>query len=241
VGDTEYYDPQTATWTITGTRATGHQGYAAAVLASGDVLVAGGYDAMTTEYVAGTESYDQNSGSWTTLAPLITARSYATATTLASGDVLVVGGLGMVAGKQGLIATAEILRSSTRVAIGPAYTGAWYDPAQSGHGLFVEVLPGNQMLVAWFAFAPNGGQAWFYGVGTYEGNTATVSAMDQPSGGRWIPNFDPAAITHNAWGSLTLTFADCNHGRVDFASTLGYGSGSMSLTRLTQPAGLQCP
>ena len=26
-------------------------------------------------------------------------------------------------------------------AIGPGFTGAWFDPAQSGHGLFIEILP----------------------------------------------------------------------------------------------------
>jgi hypothetical protein len=46
---------------------------------------------------------------------------------------------------------------------------------------------------------------------------------------------------HNPWGSLTLTFTDCDHGKVDFASTAGYGSGSMNLTRLTRPAGVVCP
>jgi hypothetical protein len=62
----------------------------------------------------------------------------------------------------------------------------------------------------------------------------------QPSGGRWIPNFDPNSIVLNPWGTLTFTFTDCSHGRVDFKSMAGYGAGSMNLTRLTQPAGLTC-
>ena len=126
-------------------------------------------------------------------------------------------------------------------AIGPGYTGAWFDPAQSGHGLFIEVLPGNQIQAAWFTFDPAGTQqSWFVGVGTYSGNTATVTSVVQPTGGRWIPNFEPAQVTNNTWGSLTFTFTDCNHGKVDFVSTLGYGAGSMNLTRLTQPVGLTC-
>ncbi len=40
---------------------------------------------------------------------------------------------------------------------------------------------------------------------------------------------------------LTFGFADCNRGRVVFKSNAGYGSRSMNLTRLTQPAGLTCP
>jgi hypothetical protein len=119
----------------------------------------------------------------------------------------------------------------------PAFTGSWFDPAQNGHGLLVEVLANSQFLAAWFTFNPAGTQqSWFLGVGSYSGNTATISQVIQPTGGRWIPNFDPSHIVNNAWGTLTFTFTDCNHGKVDFASTLGYGSGSMNLTRLTQPA-----
>ena len=107
--------------------------------------------------------------------------------------------------------------------------------------MIVEVLPDNRFLAAWFTFNPAGTQqAWFLGVGTYEGDTATVSSVLQPTGGRWIPNFDPTRIANNPWGTLTFTFTDCNHGKVEFASTAGYGTGSMNLTRLTQPAGLAC-
>ena len=127
-------------------------------------------------------------------------------------------------------------------AIGPGFTGHWFDPAQGGHGLMIEVLPDGRLLAAWLAFNPAGtGQAWIVGVGTYSGNTATVAEVQQPTGGRWIPNFDANQIVHNNWGTLTFTFTDCNHGMVDFNSTRGYGAGSMNLTRLTQPAGLSCP
>ena len=127
-------------------------------------------------------------------------------------------------------------------AIGPGISGAWYDPAQGGHGLTIEVLSDNRFYASWLAFNPAGtGQAWFTGVGTYSGNTATINAVDLPTGGRWIPNFDPTQIVHSQWGSLTFTFSDCNHGKVDFSSVNGYGTGSMNLTRLTQPAGLSCP
>src|SRR5262249_25790325 len=120
--------------------------------------------------------------------------------------------------------------------------GAWYDPSQSGHGLFIEVLSDKRFYASWFAFNPAGTQqAWFSGVGTYSGNTATITQVELPTGGRWIPNFDPAQILRNAWGALTLTFTDCDHGRLDFNSVLGYGTGSMNLTRLTHPAGLMCP
>lgn len=138
-----------------------------------------------------------------------------------------------------LLAIASMAASA--VEIGPGITGAWFDPQQSGHGLFLEVLPSNGLMAFWFTFNPDGTQqAWFGGVGSYAGNTATVPVA-LTTGGRWVPNFDASKIVNDPWGTLTFTFSDCNSGRVDFTSTLpGYGSNHMTLTRLTSPAGLTC-
>src|SRR5262249_35336165 len=178
-------------------------------------------------------------------ASLGTARIQHTATLLQDGRVLVAGGTASANQMTDVLASAEVYTPASTntapTAISAAFTGQWYDPTQSGHGLFVEVLPDNRFAAAWFTFNPTGQQAWFVGVGTYSGNVATVASVVQPSGGRWIPNFDPTQIVANAWGTLTFTFDDCNHGHVDFNSVAGYGSGTMNLTRLTQPLGLTCP
>lgn len=210
-------------------------------MADGQVLIAGGNDVQhDIRYLGGVELYDPASAQWMPGPPLLTPRSHHAAVALLDGRVLVVGGLG--AGPNGEVGLAKAEVYQGPVAIGPGFTGAWYDPAQAGHGLLVEVLPGHQLLAAWLTFDPAGNQAWFTGVGTYSGNTGTVTAVDQPSGGRWFPYFDPRQIAHHPWGTLTFTFSDCNHGVVQFSSTAaGYGSGSMNLTRLTQAAGLACP
>lgn len=119
------------------------------------------------------------------------------------------------------------------------YTGAWYDPAQSGHGIFVEILPGNLLLAYWFTFNPQGQQAWFGGVGPITGNTAAVPVV-QTQGGRFVPNFDPSQVTNPPWGTLNFTFTSCQSARVDFASSVGFGTGTMALQRLTTPAGISC-
>ena len=138
---------------------------------------------------------------------------------------------------------AIIVRASPGFAIGPGITGSWYDPDQSGHGLFLEALPGNRLLAAWFTFTPDGSQqSWFTGVGTYLNESANIQDIELPTGGRWIPNFDPGHVTLNHWGKLQFFFSDCNHGWVAFDSVYGYGTrGGMKLTRLTQPLGLSCP
>lgn len=147
-------------------------------------------------------------------------------------------------GSMGMTGTISVQGASPigNVPITAGFTGEWYDPTQSGHGLFLEVLPNNLLAAAWFTFTPDGTQqAWFVGAGPITNDTAVVNAV-LPTGGAWIPNFDPSKIVSNPWGALTFSFTDCNHGRVDFASTYGgYGSNHMDLSRLTQPAGLTCP
>ncbi|MEP6939995.1 MAG: PQQ-dependent sugar dehydrogenase [Rudaea sp.] len=124
-------------------------------------------------------------------------------------------------------------------AITAAFTGSWYDPAQSGHGVMFEVLSDTSAVAVWYTFAPSGGQAWFGGAGTISNGQALINAV-QTTGGKFIPNFDPSAIQKPDWGTLTLTFSDCNTGRVDFSSVLGYGTGSMNLKRLTGISGATC-
>jgi hypothetical protein len=238
----ELFDPSTGQWSTTGSLNARRIVDTATLLLDGKVLVTGGFRAGTDgtdPLLASAEQYDRSTTKWEYTSSLNTARFGHTATLLSNGKVLVAGGAGDVSA----LMSAELYAIAPAPgAIGPGFTGAWYDPAQSGHGIFAQILSDQRFYAAWFAFNPAGTeQAWFAGVGTYSGNTATITAVEQPTGGRWIPNFDPNQIARNAWGTLTFTFTDCNHGTVDFSSVLGYGAGSMNLTRLTQPAGLICP
>lgn len=124
--------------------------------------------------------------------------------------------------------------------IGAGFTGAWYNPAEDGHGMFLEILPQNVMVAAWYMFTPAGQPVWIVGSGPITGNTAAVEAIIA-TGGRFIPNFNPTQIVRTPWGRMNFTFTSCNAGRMDFVSTVaGYGSGTMPLTRLTLPAGSAC-
>ena len=243
----EFFDSATGTSSVPGSLNVPREFAVATSLSNGNVLLTGGGsvwgippgNALHYENTSDAETYDTTSGKWLLAGQQMIPRMGHTATLLRDGRVLVAGGVGS-GDAPARLASAELYVQPGF--IGPGFTGSWYDPAQSGHGLHVEALPGNQFLAAWFTFNPVGTeQAWFLGVGTYSGTTATIDSVVQPTGGAWLPNFDPARVTNNPWGTLKFTFTDCNHGRVDFDSIRGYGSGSMNLTRLTQPAGLACP
>jgi hypothetical protein len=246
----ELFDPATRNWSGAGNLAAARYAHTATLLPTGEVLVAGGtrqenhYPNLRYNNLDSAEIYDSNTGTWTSAASLGSARGGHTATLLPDGRVLVAGG--SIVGPSYttiVLKSAELYGdASPPGTIDSSFTGAWYDPAQSGHGLFVEILPNNRVFVGWFTFNPAGTeQAWFVGVGTYSGNTATITPVSLPTGGRWIPNFNPNQIVNNLWGTLTFTFTDGDHGKVDFNSVFGYGTGSMNLTRLTRPAGLSTP
>lgn len=124
-------------------------------------------------------------------------------------------------------------------------TGSWYNPDQAGQGFSIQVLPGQPMrlMVSWFVFGPNGGQAWIVGEGPVTGRRAVLPAYQMSgAGARFPPAFDQQNTHAGSWGTLTFTFSDCNYGRVTWVSTApGYGSGNMELQRLTLPAGVTCP
>jgi hypothetical protein len=127
-------------------------------------------------------------------------------------------------------------------AISPGISGNWFDPNESGHGFSIEVLDGNQMLAQWYVFAPGGGQAWIVATGPINGSTAVLQGFQAlGSGGRFPPNYNPAAVASQPWGTITFTFADCNSGQASWSPTAaGYSAGSIPISRLTIPAGMSC-
>jgi len=119
------------------------------------------------------------------------------------------------------------------------YTGAWFDPAQAGHGLFLDQLTDGRLVAWWFTFDPNGAQAWFGGVGQIQGTTAVVAVV-RTQGARFLPNFNAADAVNTPIGTLTFNFTGCANGRVDFALDSEFGNGFMNLSRLTTPVGVSC-
>ncbi len=116
-------------------------------------------------------------------------------------------------------------------------SGSWYEPDQDGHGFLLEVLTGGRLVAYWFAYDDQGNQAWMAGVGDIQGNTANVPVRIT-RGGFFGPDFDSDAINRQDWGNLAFTFDSCDTGSVTY--NVGFGSGTLSLRRLTTLDGLDC-
>ena len=127
-------------------------------------------------------------------------------------------------------------------AITPKITGSWYNNTQSGHGFNVEVLANNLMVAVWYVFDSSGHNLWLTGVGNYSGNTATLT-VTAVSGGMFPPAFDQTKIVRSNWGTLTMSFTDCNNGSASWTpiDTTNFSGGTLAITRLTSIGGFACP
>ncbi len=120
------------------------------------------------------------------------------------------------------------------------FSGSWYNPEQSGHGLFVEVLDGGRAAVAWFTFDPQGRPAWLYGVLDL-GDWKMTGTLSTVAGGHFPPAFDPEQVVVAPWGSIEIEVAGCDTAELRWqALDPAYGGGSLPLSRLTALQGQRC-
>jgi len=129
-------------------------------------------------------------------------------------------------------------------------SGSWFDPAKSGEGLIVEIgerANGSRIAAfAWYTYDTQGNPAWIVGnMDIANGlRTVTIPAL-YVRGGGFAGAFDPATLNGQAWGTVTLTFPNCNALTLGFASTHAIagapaGTGTRNWVRALGINGLTC-
>jgi len=128
-------------------------------------------------------------------------------------------------------------KAITPLWIGPAFSGSWYTPSRSGEGFIVQVLDNGSVVAIWFTFPPEGSaaqQAWIFAQGgMIDGNRVRFDQVFTTRGPRFGAGFDPAARVLQPWGTLELTFSDCNTGEVSYAGPTQWGSATRAMQRNT--------
>ncbi|MFC3194023.1 hypothetical protein ACFODZ_07200 [Marinicella sediminis] len=127
-------------------------------------------------------------------------------------------------------------------ALNGSYSGSWFNPAQDGHGLAVEVLPNGVGLIYWYVFDSTGKPIWLLGSGQVSENRLDVS-FSTVNGAQFPPNFDSNDLVPQFWGTASIEFNGCNNGLFSWQpdeSRVGFSTGQMTVQRLTQLADLVC-
>lgn len=245
----ELYDPIGTTSTATGAMANARVGAIAALLPSGDVLIAGGSNSVFTD--ASAETYSATSGTFSSAGSMTNARLAASAILLPNAQVLVIGGV----------------NSSTFPAQAESYdasNGTFTATGSLSFGCGVPLLtplPNGQVLLVGCS-APAGAQVYDPATGIFTalsdllllkvgsrpamtllGNGQVLIASGE-SGNLAAGQFDPVAGTFTQVGSLPRSFVDPTStlladGRVLIAGGFGDVSDSVIYDPATRTFGAE--
>ncbi len=143
-------------------------------------------------------------------------------------------------GGSGMAGKITVAGSAPAFPINFGIGGTWFNPATSGQGFLLEVIPSaNSLALGWFTWSNTAGDHfWMSGLGPISGDSATVSLQRSSNG-----LFNAASgVTTAAIGSATFRFTDCSHGTVTFQRTDTGESGTIPIQRLTPvPAACTAP
>jgi hypothetical protein len=114
-------------------------------------------------------------------------------------------------------------------------SGVWFNPTQSGHGWFLEVLQGgagnapDRLVALWFVHLDDR-PVWLIGVGEIVDQQAELETFIT-DGGEFPPDFVGAEFID--WGTLLFSFESESAGNVIWESLLPeFGSGSIDIEKL---------
>lgn len=117
--------------------------------------------------------------------------------------------------------------------------GAWYEPATSGQGMELHWINDNIALLFFYGHKDSGENFFLLGQrnGAFDYGQEVVFEMRLATGGRFT-GLDPAAIQRPVWGTVAITFVNCETAVAELDGI--DGQQVLTLTRLGRTTGLAC-
>ncbi len=125
--------------------------------------------------------------------------------------------------------------------MGNEVTGLWFDPAQDGQGLNLEIIDQQgvpKIVVIWYTYR-DGRPLWLYGLGDFSADRTQPIQLFEASGPDFPPDFRASDFSSRPWGEVSLVFGSSTSATFSWRSVDGVRAGSMPLqplTRLRDPA-----
>jgi len=124
-------------------------------------------------------------------------------------------------------------------------SGAFFDPARNGEGIFTQWLTNGSVVVIWYTYDSQGNRLWIINDAartTVSGNKVTATMLFPSSTTSFGAGFDPSEVVLSDWGTVTLDYqAGCNALTFGYNSSVsGFGAGSFNYVRLTTLSGTSC-
>lgn len=139
-----------------------------------------------------------------------------------------------------VLAVAGGLPPASARVIDADLTGSWYDPAQSGHGLQIEVIDQSRAVVTWYAFDTAGDPLWLIGIGDIQGDVLRAD-LTQHQGPAFPPDYDPEDLEDAAWGEIEFRLTGCDRAELAWHPVdEDFQAGELALQRLTRIDGQHC-
>jgi hypothetical protein len=125
-------------------------------------------------------------------------------------------------------------------------SGSFASAERDGEGIITQIFElgdGSVIVIAhWFTFDMNGNQMWIAASSSpvTENQTVVTLVAETVTGPMFGDDFDPNDAEHTPWGSLTMYWPTCNDIVLSWASTTGFGNGTMELPRFTSIKQVDC-
>lgn len=134
------------------------------------------------------------------------------------------------------LSAAALSSSAGAVTITRGFSGLWHDSSGANRGFSAEVVDtsnGKQLFAYWITTDAAGKPLWVIGQGPIRGNRAVLSAV--------VGNSASPGSSAQSWGTLTVAFADCTHGTVQFApNDSRQQRGQATIARLSDDSAQSC-
>jgi len=117
--------------------------------------------------------------------------------------------------------------SQPLMAVNGYLTGSWYDPTHGGEGMLTQVYDtgdgvNRTFFAAWYTFDQSGLPFWLVAQANFPIGTTQLQNVQvlYATGGGFAGHFTPP-IQRNVWGTMNVSFPDCQHIKFDYNGSTG--------------------